>query len=180
MPTHKAHPPLLTPYRRPNPDPRIDLQTHLEVSLDNRLRYVTLPTSPHPRAKCSEASPNDPTLKRRVGSTTSWRAPIRHHIMVPLLIDHFRGGRWGAEGRRSTTADGACRCWSSAGSVVGGRRAVEVFCEDGMIGILFSHGGEEGLTFEEVGALAGSVLCADGLAVETLCREALYTFDGQY
>ena len=49
-----------------------------------------------------------------------------------------------------------------------------MFCEDGMIGILISHAGEEGLTFEEVGALAGGVLRADGLAVETLCREALY------
>ena len=53
------------------------------------------------------------------------------------------------------------------------RSAVDGFMKDRVVGIVFLHGVEIVGTFEEMGALATRVLCANGLTVDALRRETL-------
>ena len=45
--------------------------------------------------------------------------------------------------------------------------------QDGVVRVVFLHGIEVVGAFEQVLPLAGGILCADGLAVDALRREAL-------
>ncbi len=55
----------------------------------------------------------------------------------------------------------------------GGGGAVDGFVEDRVVRVVFLHGAEVGGAFEEMLALPGGVLCADGLTVDALRRQAL-------
>lgn len=55
-----------------------------------------------------------------------------------------------------------------------GGGAVDGFMEDGVVGVVFLHGIEVIGTLEQMLTLTRGIFCANGLAVDALCGEALY------
>lgn len=101
---------------------------------------------------------------------------IQLHAHLKIAFENGFGDREGARGRGvALKADhGVVITLLGFGRGCDSRSAVDRFVEDGIVRIVLFHGTEVIGTLEQVLTLTGSILCADGLAVNALRRETLY------